>query len=70
MWGQNLQDAISELIAKGQADRRALHASEAESRLAKQGGDSREIAILITETGAAASIDAEAEKPAPKDRPG
>jgi hypothetical protein len=69
MRGPNLQDAISELIAKAQTDRSVLHVAHEAVRLAKvYGGDSCEIAVLITNTGLIARINMEMDMPQPSAR--
>jgi hypothetical protein len=53
----NLQDAISLLLAKVKADGSVLDVADAAVKLAKEyGGNSREIAILITEGGLSARL--------------
>jgi hypothetical protein len=53
----NLQDAISLLLAKVKADGSVLDVADAAVKLAKEyGGNSREIAILITEGGLIARL--------------
>jgi hypothetical protein len=61
---RELQDAISGLVTKSQADRRVLRVAEAATRIAREhGGDSREIAILITRAGIAARLNMEISTP-------
>jgi hypothetical protein len=57
MMATNLQDAISRLLEKVQADGSVLDVADAAIKLAKEfGGNSREIAILITEGGLIARL--------------
>jgi hypothetical protein len=57
MMATNLQDAISLLLAKVKADGSVLNVADAAVKLAKEfGGNSREIAILITEGGLIARL--------------
>jgi hypothetical protein len=57
MMATDLQDAISLLVSKAQTDGSVLDVAQAAVSLASEhGGNSREIAALITEAGVAARI--------------
>jgi hypothetical protein len=65
MMATNLQDAISLLLAKVQADGSVLDVADAAIKLAKEfGGNSREVAILITEGGLIARLNMYVSMPA------